>query len=687
MAQAFPLAAGVRARLGAPTLRALLGLAAFVALFEGTALVLHDVVMRDPSPARLIRAGMWMAANVALHAGVWAGLTLALERVTSSDRALRVAFVVWLALTALARWRLDGDLLGAKLLVPLAVLVLALPRPPRRFLGSRGHRVAMAALAATWVAAVGLRGWVPEILGPEALRLYVASIAVAAGVALLALHWPRALAAVALASLLVSAGLERAAPRPEGPNVLLLLVDTLRRDHLAPYSDLVSTPALARLASEGVRFDDAVTVVPKTPAAVASLFTGRYPVHHGVRTLFQPLPEAEETLAERFAARGYRTAAYVDNPWIVRGRGFEQGFARFHGYYEIERPYGPLRHASWVRVVDQLGPRRVRPYAGVVRARALTDAVLAELQEVDAAPFFLYVHYFAPHWPYLPPAELLGRYGAGDPAASVVNDPERFGVDRGEMIFANSLPESENDLARRLYRAEVDHTLSEVGRLIDGLDALGLRDSTIVVFTADHGHSLGEHAYHYHHGSFLYEPELRIPLVMRWPARLPAGAVVRDQVGSIDTAPTLLELAGLEPHDGLDGASLAPLWQAGERPTRALLLESDVKMFRANRRREVEGVAGKLRGLRDGRHKLLLVPTADGVRWQLFDLARDPGELDDLAANGAAPERLDALRRDLLALLPDAERDALEQGAEAAGAPAGPDERERALLRELGYVE
>ena len=470
--------------------------------------------------------------------------------------------------------------------------------------------------------------------------------------------------------------------------MLFVVIDTLRLDHLSLYSDRVTTPALERLAAEGVRFDQAISVVPKTPASVASLLTSRYPIHHGVRTLYSPLPAAEETLAERFAARGYRTAALVDNPWIARGRGFEQGFARFRSYYDLLRPYGPLRYTSWCRLLDGVIGPRFQLFDGVVEAEAITEAALAELEQAGARPVFLYVHYFTPHWPYLPSEALAARYQAASPDTSQVNFPDRHGIDRGRMIFQNDLPEPENELARRLYRAEVDATLAQVGRLVEGVDARGLAESTLVVFTADHGHSLGEHDYHYHHGSFLYDAELRVPLVLRWTGALPEGRVVRAPVRSIDVAATVAELAGLEPLEGADGASLAPLWQGGDAAGREAFLESDVKMFGANTRRERDGVEGKLRGLRTGDYKLLLVPGRDGPSWQLFDLRADPGEERDLAGLPEHRGTVAALRARLLDWLPAEEREALQAAPDSAGSQAAPiDPREQQLLRELGYAE
>jgi arylsulfatase A-like enzyme len=468
--------------------------------------------------------------------------------------------------------------------------------------------------------------------------------------------------------------------------VLFVLVDTLRADHVRPFGALTDADAIEKLAREGVRFDDAITVVPKTPAAVASLLTGRYPTGHGVRSLYEPLADSQRTLAEAFSEAGYETAAMVDNAWLSARRGFGQGFRRYDDYFAIDAPYGPLRYASWVVLADRLTLRRIRTFDGQTSARVLTDRALDWARRHAAERFFLYVHYFEPHWPYYPPADLARRYGAPPDGRVEVNEVQHTSVTRGEMIFQNPWPDPVNEAARRLYRGEVHDTIDEIGRLFAGLDGLGLGDDTIVVFTADHGHALGDHGYYFHHGEFLYESSLRIPLVLRWPGRLPAGRVVREQVRSVDVAPTLLELAGLPAMRDADGASLAGHWKGGGESARVSYVESDVRMFEANLRRPVPGTAGKLRALRDGRFKLILTPRPGGPAFELYDVARDPREEHDLSGDPAHASRLEAMRRQLSQLVPETERAFLEDAlADSPGAP--PSGRDLELLRRLGYVE
>jgi arylsulfatase A-like enzyme len=480
------------------------------------------------------------------------------------------------------------------------------------------------------------------------------------------------------------------------PNVLWILIDTTRRDHVRPFGTLAETPAIERLASEGVRFDDAVTVIPKTAQSVASFFTGSYPFHHGVRALTDDLGALPANVVTTFQKAGYRTAAFVNNPWISETHGFGQGFDDYFLTTELEVQYGgSLRYVSWFVLADRLTVQRIEtgeaatPEVYVAHAYSVTGAVSRYLHGVARPPFFIYAHYFEPHWPYLPPAEMEKKYGAPPGEASMVNHPEKAGITHGQLTYDNHLPAEENEGARRLYKGEIDDTMTEVGRLLEELERAGYRDDTIVIFTADHGHSLGDHDYYFHHGDFLYESSVRIPLILRWPKKLPEGRVIEHQVRSIDVAPTLLTLARIRPGGEMDGRSLAGFWEGREAEPRVALMESDVKMMEENKRRRYPGVVGKLRGLRDGRFKLILTPEKEGPELELYDVLADPEETHNLALDEGYRETLSTLQEQLMSLMPKDERRAIveirgEPGSTDGAAPV--DERERKLLESLGYV-
>jgi arylsulfatase A-like enzyme len=675
--------------------------AVLIAFFEGIHIARHEALAGGWSSHNVLeamRAFGWVAG---LHLLAWMLLGLLLSLVLREPYTLfRAVFTVWAAVTFLSRWLQEGS--GSTPWEPLLLTSLILWLTPRSWWArfSPSFRTGLACFALLTVSVFSFWGRVPDFSDPLAQQswLYVTSAAVAILMAQGIFRWPRA-TVVALVGCVLAAFLWNIFSRrgtTDQPNVLWILIDTTRRDHVPPFGTLAETPAIERLASEGIRFDDAVTVIPKTAQSVASFFTGSYPFHHGVRALTDELRALPTNVVTTFQEAGYRTAAFVNNPWISETHGFGQGFDDYFLTTDLEVQYGgSLRYVSWFVLADRLTVKRIEaseaatPDVYVARARSVTGAVSRYLRGVVRPPFFIYAHYFQPHWPYLPPPDLEKKYGAPPGEASFVNHPEKAGITHGQLIFDNHLPEEENEGARRLYKGEIDDTMSEVGRLLEELEREGYRDDTIVVFTADHGHSLGDHDYYFHHGAFLYESSVRIPLILRWPKRLPEGRVIEHQVRSIDVAPTLLTLARIRPAGDMDGRSLAGFWEGREDEPRVALLESDVKMMEENSHRPYHGVVGKLRALRDGRFKLVLTPEKEGPEFELYDVVADPEESNNLALDESYHETLSTLQEQLMSLIPKDERRAIaeirgEPGSIDRAAPV--DEHERKLLESLGYV-
>ena len=675
--------------------------AVLIAGFEGIHIARQEALSSGWSSHDALEALQAFGWVAGLHLLAWLLLGLLLSLVIREPFTLfRAVFTVWAAVTFLSRSMLQGS--GSTPWEPLLLIGLVLWFTPRSWWSrfSPAFRNALACLALITVSILGFWGRIPDFSAPlgEQFSSYAASVVVAILFTLAIFRWPRAVlgtvAACALSVFLWNTWSRRGTT--DKPNVLWILIDTTRRDHVQPFGTLAETPAIARLAAEGIRFDDAVTVIPKTAQSVASFFTGSYPFHHGVRTLTDQFAELPSNVIGTFQEAGYRTAAFVNNPWISPDHGFGQGFDEYFLTTDLEEKYGgPLRYVSWFVLADRLTVERIEtteaesPEVYVAHARSVTGAVSRYLRGIARPPFFIYAHYFQPHWPYLPPPELEKKYGAPPGDQSLVNHPEKAGITHGQLIFDNHLPEEENEGARRLYRGEIDDTMSEVGRLLEELDRLGYRDDTIVVFTADHGHSLGDHKYYFHHGAFLYESSVRIPLILRWPKKLPEGRVIEHQVRSIDLAPTLLSLARIRPGGDLDGRSLAGFWEGREDEPRAAFIESDVKMLEENTRRPYHGVVGKLRAVRDGRFKLILTPEKDGPTFELYDVVADPEETLNLALDESYGETFSALQKQLMDWIPKEERRAIaeirdDHGTTGAAAPV--DEHERKLLESLGYV-
>jgi arylsulfatase A-like enzyme len=420
-----------------------------------------------------------------------------------------------------------------------------------------------------------------------ALRLGVAA-ASAGALGIAALAWTSKVQRQSAATAAYAAALADGGSLPASrPNIVLVTLDTVRADQLGVYGHpFVKTPALDRLAGQGARFDLHLIQEPQTNPSHASMFTGMYPPASGVKVhMVDKLPDSLETLATLFSAAGYATAGLYswmsfDNQYC----GFERGFQLYQNVAG-DMP-GALNHpalrraAAEFRVAEEylFVPRQASRMAGVQqdmewrnkgRADVTTDAAIAQLQVLAGQPFFLWVHYFDPHYPYLPPAPFDGQY---DPGYSGNLD---FGIDTIEAIEQGKLQPTADDVRRlmSLYQGEISFLDSHLGRLFDSLDALGLADRTLLAVTADHGESFGEHATFkentdYFHPHDLYNTEQRTPLLLRWPGQIKAGSVVQAPSQAIDLFPTLLSAAGIRTPDQNQGQSLLSLLDGSDSGTR-----------------------------------------------------------------------------------------------------------------------
>jgi choline-sulfatase len=345
---------------------------------------------------------------------------------------------------------------------------------------------------------------------------------------------------------------------PSPVSILLVTLDTTRADHLGCYgANFAATPNLDKLARKGVRFEEAISPAPLTLPSHASLLTGMVPRRHGVRNnaLFRLGPEPE-LLASVLGRHGYSTAAFVSSVVLDRITGLDRGFDRYDDTLRI-------------------GPRESFDYQE--RAAIQTnDAVFRHLDELDE-PFFLWVHYFDPHLPYVPPDPYRGRF------------PDRP------------------------YDGEIAFMDEQFGRLLGAVRKK--KTSLLVVVAGDHGESLGEHGEDAH-GLFVYQATQRVPLIIAGPG-VPRGKVVTARTGLVDVAPTLLDLLGLPPLSDVDGESVVPLMRGKSLPPRAYELESLFPSY-------AYGWA-PLHGLINGNYKYIQAP-----RSELYRLSSDPNETRDL---------------------------------------------------------
>jgi arylsulfatase A-like enzyme len=404
------------------------------------------------------------------------------------------------------------------------------------------------------------------------------------------------------------------------PNLIVITLDTTRADALGAYGQtLPTTPRIDRMAQEGVLFEDVVAPSPNTLPSHATLFTGKQPYGHGARSnVGYALAEENVTLAEVLAEHGYATAAEIGSSVLGAHTRIGQGFRR------VRDPDSP--GSKRLRIPNRAGGEETEyPH------RMGWDITRRGIQFIRAernGPFFLWLHYFDVHAPQWPSEPFLSRVG-----------------DR--------------------YLAGVAQVDDQVGELIDELTKLGLRENTLVVVTADHGESLGEHG-EPTHSYFVYQSTMSIPLIFWGTADLPAGRRVSDMVRLSDVAPTILDLLGLPPLHGVHGVSLRRRIEgsSGEPP-----------LVGYGESHEFTRLFGDspLRFIREGRWKYIHQPNP-----ALYDLEADPKELDDVA------ERHPEVTARLL------ERLAAEIAAGAAGATSSRvtvDDEMRRELAALGYLD
>jgi arylsulfatase A-like enzyme len=440
------------------------------------------------------------------------------------------------------------------------------------------------------------------------------------------------------------------------PNIVLVSLDTTRADHLGVYGYAKPTsPKLDAFAERAVVYERAYSTSSWTLPTHASIFTGLLPMQHGAqsdpasenRSLsygVRPLAESFTTLGELLRDAGYRTGAVVGGPALRRELGIAQGFE----YYD-----------------DELTSLRDRVHGR--RADQVSAAAIAMLEEFGAGPFFLFVNFFDPHAPYDPPApfdrglgkpdekdhkqRLIGRLIAGDAPEPVA----RFSEDQQEWI-AGML---------EAYDAEIRYMDHHLGKLLDAIAAAPRGDETLVVITSDHGESFGEHFY-LSHGAHLYEDNVRVPLLLRFPGAA-EGERVAEQVQTHQLFPTLLGAAGLALPEGVDVRGLEAT--GGDVLLEVRRSDLNVKFFGEFFDRDQLAI-------QVWPYKLVLRTTGER---ELFDLASDPAELDDLSER--EPERV----AELLARL-RAEMAKRPPAYSEGDRPALRPETEEAL-RALGYID
>ncbi len=453
-----------------------------------------------------------------------------------------------------------------------------------------------------------------------------------------------------------------AAPGKAKPNnVLLICLDTLRADRLGSYGNALDlTPNIDKLAREGTLFEHGYAQFPNTLASHATMFTGYYPTQHGLLPgTIAGISADELTLARIFAEHGYRTVAYTEDAYVGSTFGFGAGFDQFHD--------GPETKAK----------EQFPGHAAETFARASKW-----LRERPDTPFFMFLHTYEVHAPYLPDRgriKVVQQRAGFDYSGKFKFKFEslfELSYNRGRLKLTNE------DLQQisYLYDAELMKLDEEVGRFRSLLERLGILDSTLVVIVSDHGEEFSEHGF-LGHGETLHTQALHVPMIMRLPGSVAAGMRVGSRVGLIDLAPTLAELSGIDSRmKERPARSLLPLMTGADQGERRVFSQLNAsrdscKDWKVDdfKTCPYDGVA-----LRDNTHTYIRAEVSGDE--ELYDTRIDPQELNDIA--GEAPAHVIADYAQVVARF----RESLAKGS-LASVPIKVDLSTEDKLKALGYVE
>ena len=460
---------------------------------------------------------------------------------------------------------------------------------------------------------------------------------------------------------------------PQG--VILIMADTIRSDHLAAYGyGRETTPALSRLASEGSLFLDAISQATWTKVSTPSILTSLYPASHTVKDVPDRLPSSATTIAEVFRAAGYATISFSSVTFSGQSTNLHQGFE--------------VVHEAGSRTGDKRGKS----------AREYVDRLIPWLQAHRDVPFFAFVHVFDPHSPFepRPPYDTMWA----DPAKRE-RHLEQLATVREQMansfLASQGMPNREELAAAGVdedefisyhhdwYDGSIRGMDTEIGRILEQLQQLGLTDRTLVAFVGDHGEEFLEHGRTWH-GQSVYGELTNVPLVLRQPGVIPAGRRVTETVRTIDLMPTILALSGLPIPEAAQGQTLTPLLAASSSSTgpsgwvnRPAVSEEHARLG-AFEDDQHESFALVLDGWRLI-HNAKVAEDDTGPEFELYHHETDPLSLDDVAEQN--PDLVEHLGKELERWRQRADVARLQSDEELSSTLSA-DELKR--LRSLGYL-
>jgi arylsulfatase A-like enzyme len=436
------------------------------------------------------------------------------------------------------------------------------------------------------------------------------------------------------------------------PNVLLVVWDTVRAKNLSAYGySRPTTPQLEKWARSATVFEQASSTSPWTLPSHASMLTGQWPQDLSTNWE-QALDGRHGTLAEALGARGYLTAGFVANTYYCGNElGIARGFARYEDYVVSVREL--LISSTLVRSLANSGVvRRLIGYHDNIPRRTaadITDQFLDWQSTAGDRPFFAFLNFFDAHETYLPPPPFDTAFGEGPPPGSpaVIQD-----VRRSLRRDWSQRPAAEISGEVNMYDGAIAYLDDQLNRLLSELQARGALDNTVVIVTSDHGEQFGEHGL-FLHGNSLYQPLLHVPLIIRFPAAVPAGRRIAARVTLRDLPATIVDLLGFKDAAGLPGASLARHWSGAGGTAGDASHAAIAEVREADWAKQLNAwypvAKGDMGSVTDDAYHY--IRNGDGSE-ELYAVAADPDERRDLAGQAdSAPllERYRAVLRQIAA--------------------------------------
>ena len=421
---------------------------------------------------------------------------------------------------------------------------------------------------------------------------------------------------------------------PRTPNVLLVVLDTMRGDRLSDSSSpRQTTPNLAALAERGVRFREARSAAPWTFPSHASLFTGRWPHELNLGTE-RPLDGTYPTLAEFLAAKGYSTAGFVANTYYCNAWfGLARGFVRYEDYFDknvavsISEAMRTSAIGRRLMTMTERGEENIR--AGDLtlqkNAEQVGEHFLDWVSKQQGHPFFAFLNYIDPHDPYVPPTSFPRRF-----ARKPANSNELARLRSWHLARKQNISPVEVEFAIDSYDDCVAYVDEQLGKLFNELERKGILKNTLVIITGDHGEGFGEHG-QYLHGKTLYREETHVPLIIVGPAGVPRNRQFDEPVSLRDVAPTIVERLGLGANSPFPGRSLARFWDGSNSENRReeepILSEVEVVGKVSKNPNRAPAYRGPMASMILEGH--VYIRDAMG-REELFDIKNDPSEKENL---------------------------------------------------------